>query len=493
MPTRRKFLRYAAQAGSGIALLPRSLIAAPTQGSLVNDIHSQLNPTRVDRIVPVASERAVRSAILSARSDGKPVAIAGGRHAMGGQQFATDAVLLDVRGMKDILHLDREHGIVEVEAGIEWPDLIQGLLAMQQDGAAPWTIVQKQTGADRLTLGGSVSANAHGRGLALRPIIGEVEFFTLMDGDGQSHTCSRTANAELFRLAIGGYGLFGVITRLRLRLMRRTKLERVVELADAADLIATFEDRIASGYLYGDYQFSTDRASEGFLKTGVFSSYRPLSSHAAIADDAKELTEADWRSLYYLSHTDTRRAYETYTSYYLSTSGQHYWSDTHQLSVYIDSYHDALDRQLSATHKGSEMISELYVPRSALAAFLSGIRADLRQNEVQLIYGTIRLIERDTESFLAWAREPWACMVVNLHVEHTDEGVTRAAADFRRLIDRAIEYGGSYFLTYHRWATRKQVEACYPQLPDFLRLKRQYDPGEIFQSDWYGHYKRMFA
>ena len=75
------------------------------------------------------------------------------------------------------------------------------------------------------------------------------------------------------------------------------------------------------------------------------------------------------------AHADTRRAYEAYTSYYLSTSGQRYWSDTGQLSVYIDDYHAELDRRLGAAHKGTEMISELYVPRPALPAFLAAVRA----------------------------------------------------------------------------------------------------------------------
>jgi hypothetical protein len=34
----------------------------------------------------------------------------------------------------------------------------------------------------------------------------------------------------------------------------------------------------------------------------------------------------------------------------------------------------------------------------------------------------------------------------------------------RRLVDRAIEQGGSYFLAYHRWATRAQVKVCYPRM-----------------------------
>jgi FAD/FMN-containing dehydrogenase len=314
-----------------------------------------------------------------------------------------------------------------------------------------------------------------------------------MDADGNTRTCSRTENADLFRLAIGGYGLFGVVTRVRLRLMRRTKVERVVRLIDVDELMPAFEQRIAEGFLYGDCQFSTDTPADGFLKTGVFSCYRPLPIDAQMPADAKELGDDSWRALYYLSHADTRRAYDTYTSYYLSTSGQRYWSDTHQLSVYIDDYHEALDRQLNAAHRGSEMITELYVPRTALGAFLAAVRADFRQHGVQVIYGTIRLIERDTESFLAWARQPWACTVMNLHIDHTPERIAKAAADLRRLIDRAVALGGSYFLTYHRWAERAQVEACYPQMAEFLRLKKRHDPGETFQSDWYRHYMRMFA
>ena len=68
----------------------------------------------------------------------------------------------------------------------------------------------------------------------------------------------------------------------------------------------------------------------------------------------------------------------------------------------------------------------------------------------------------------------------------------RAGDQFRRLIDLGIKYGGSWYPTYHRHALRRQVDACYPQFADFLKLKRKYDPEELFQSDWYRHYKNMF-
>jgi FAD/FMN-containing dehydrogenase len=253
-------------------------------------------------VVAVDCEATLRTALAAARAEGKPVCVAGGRHAMGGQQFAEDAVLLDTRAMCRIIGLDAERGIVEAEAGIQWPELVNGLIALQQDREPAWGIVQKQTGADRLSLGGALAANIHGRGLALRPIIGEVESFRLMDADGRLRTCSRTENRELFRLAIGGYGLFGIVTRARLKLMPRTKLERVVRLIDIDDLMAACAERIAEGFIYGDCQFSTDTSSDTYLRRGVFACYRPLPPDAAMPAEQKELGEAHWRELYYCSH-----------------------------------------------------------------------------------------------------------------------------------------------------------------------------------------------
>ena len=83
--------------------------------------------------------------------------------------------------------------------------------------------------------------------------------------------------------------------------------------------------------------------------------------------------------------------------------------------------------------------------------------------------GTVRFIERDEETWLAWADASYACAVFNLHTPHTEEGVARSAAAFRRLIDLAVERSGSYYLTYHRWADRKQVSACYRSSPSFWR------------------------
>lgn len=491
MINRRAFLKLAGVA----ALMPWGCaqLGVRPSGILLNDVHSGLNPTTVRDVLSVRSSGDIQRVIERAARDRTAISVAGGRHAMGGQQFGTGTLHLDMRSFNRVLNFDPRSGLIEVEAGIQWPELIEATLKLQQGAHQSWGIVQKQTGADRLSIGGGLSANIHGRGLRLKPFVGDIESFTLVSADGQLVTCSRSQNADLFKLAVGGYGLFGVVSSVMLRLSQRQKLQRVVELVQIDDVIQRFEQRIAEGFLYGDCQFALDPASEDFLRRGIFSCYKPVDPTTPIPVRQREISEEQWLRLLYLAHADKTKAFEVYSGEYLTTNGQIYWSDTHQASYYPEGYHRSLDSKMKAGTTGSEMISELYVPRHELAAFFADMREDFRTHNVEAIYGTIRLIERDDESFLAWAKEPWACTVLNLHVSHTADGIERAAAAFRRLIDLARKRGGSYFLTYHKWATRAQVEACYPQFSEFLRLKRRHDPQERFQSDWYRHYRTMFA
>ena len=488
---RRAFLKAAGL----VALRPArpSLAAHKPSDLVVNDIHSQLNATHLRRIVDVDSLRTLQDAVRHASAAGASICIAGGRHAMGGQQFAADGTLLDMRRFNKVLRFDAAKGLAEVESGIMWPALIDDLVRRQAGAAKQWGIAQKQTGADRLTIGGALSANVHGRGLTMKPFIGDIESFVLIDAKGEPRTCSRRENAELFRLAVGGYGLLGAIATLTLRLTPRRKIRRIVEVRTVDDLPAAFDQRIADGFLYGDFQFAIDEKSDDFLRRGVFSCYKPVHASTPMPEGQKELVDDDWRFLLLAAHANKTEAFRRYSSYYVSSSGQLYWSDTHQLSTYLDDYHKAIDTRMGAKDAATELITEIYVPWPRLPDFMAEVAQAFRTNGVPIIYGTIRLIEKDDESFLAWAKDRYACIIFNLHVVHTPDCVEQSAQAFRSLIDMAIKRGGRYYLTYHRYATRSQVEACYPQLPDFLLLKKKYDPEGRFQSDWYRHYRTMFG
>ena len=471
---------------------PRAISHA-SRARVVNDVHSALNATRVARIERPESTGELQEIVARTAQRGSSLSLCGARHAMGGQQFGTAATLVDMTGLAGVMDVDAELGLVTVGAGIDWIQLITHLLWAFPGSDDAWGIVQKQTGADRLTIGGALAANIHGRGLRLQPFAADVESFTLVDAAGTLRHCSRRVNPHLFALAAGGYGLFGAVATVTLRLARRRKLERRVSVVSIDELPSLFELRVREGFEFGDCQFATDPASREFLQVGVFSCYRPVPNDVCIPDGQLTLAPHQWRRLLLLAHTDKSRAFAEYARYYMATDRQVYWSDTHQLADYPEAYHADLDRQLGAAARGSEMITELYVPRPALPEFMRSIRADARQHRMNIIYGTIRIIEEDDLTVLAWARQRWACIVINLHVDHTPDGIQTAAAHFRCLIDRAIELGGSYYLTYHRWATAAQALAAHPRLPEFLSEKRRLDPDGVFRSDWFTHHEQLLG
>jgi FAD/FMN-containing dehydrogenase/ubiquinone/menaquinone biosynthesis C-methylase UbiE len=478
------------EVGSKTPLLTQSV-----NSLLVNDTHSRLNATAVSRVFVIEQSEEIVEALNWARQNSLTVSICAGRHAMGGQQFGSGA-LLDFKRFNKPLFFDQSKGQIEVEAGMEWPALVSFLKNAQTTTAEPWAIRQKQTGADNLSIGGAVSANIHGRGLGLQPFVADVVQLKVIDAAGQKMILSRSENGELFSLVVGGYGLFAIIETVTLQLVPRQALMRQVVMSDRDSIINDFQESIASGATYGDFQFNIDNQSPDFINRGIFSTYLPVCVNQ---DDLRNcggrpqrapqmvLSNNKWQQLVKLAHTDKGAAFEQFSRHYLKTSGQLYWSDTFQLANYLDYYHDEIDTMLSS--QGSEVITELYVPRPALAQFMEEVARLLKQRQANVIYGTIRLIEKDDMTKLAWAKESYACMILNLHVDHESESLRHCGDSFKQLIDLAIAAGGSYYLTYHRYASREQLIACYPQFEDFVRLKQKYDPAGIFSSAWWQHYK----
>jgi hypothetical protein len=100
--------------------------------------------------------------------------------------------------------------------------------------------------------------NVRGRSFRSPPIVGDVESFSLLDAEGKLHTCSCAANEELLSLANGGYGLFGLITHVLLRVVRRFKVRRNLKRIAIKDLLDWYQRRLAAGFVFGDCQYSGD-------------------------------------------------------------------------------------------------------------------------------------------------------------------------------------------------------------------------------------------
>src|SRR5207249_5980629 len=126
------------------------------------------------------------------------------RHTRSKRDWSSDVCSSD-------LSLDVPGKRITVQSGITW-EKIQD--TVNSSGLA----VKAMQSDNNFTVGGSLSANAHGRDLEFSTDRKSVVGFRIMLADGSVVHSSRTENAELFRLAIGGYGMFGIILEVDLEL-----------------------------------------------------------------------------------------------------------------------------------------------------------------------------------------------------------------------------------------------------------------------------------
>ena len=107
--TRRDVMGCTAKVAGAFLALPylsarNSFANAATSSTLVNDIHSQLNPTRVNEVLKPQSAEQLAHIVVSASQQGHTLSLAGKRHAMGGQQFGTDTDLIDMTSLTKLFH-----------------------------------------------------------------------------------------------------------------------------------------------------------------------------------------------------------------------------------------------------------------------------------------------------------------------------------------------------------------------------------------------------
>ena len=278
-----------------------------------NDIHSQeLNETAVRRGRPPSTRSTPRSTRAFRRAPAalQPVTIAGGRHAMGGQQFCAGRDPSTPARSPGCSRSTPRAGIVEVEAGIQWPRSWTSSWPAQKGRARSGAIAQKQTGADRLTH----RRRALGQRSRPRPRHAAVHrrrrvVRARRPRREPAHLQPRRRTADLFRLAIGGYGLFGVdllgdAAAHAAAEARAGGRGRAIRRADRG----LRPSASADGFLYGDFQFAID---DDF---GRLPQARRVLLLPAASPDARpcrrgqrELGDGDWQRALFLAHTDKRR------------------------------------------------------------------------------------------------------------------------------------------------------------------------------------------
>src|SRR4051812_41756180 len=125
---------------------------------------ARLLPAKVGRVERIHDVEQMKALLGEAKQKNLKVSIAGSRHSQGGQTYTDDALVFDMKGFNQILALDEKAKTLTAQAGATWDDV--------QHYVNPRRLAVKVMQSSYVfTLGGTLSANAHGRDLATTSVV----------------------------------------------------------------------------------------------------------------------------------------------------------------------------------------------------------------------------------------------------------------------------------------------------------------------------------
>lgn len=156
----------------------------------------------------------VAEAVRWARARGLKVAAKGVGHSAGGQSQVKDGLVIDMRALDRLHHIDLGAQRFVADAGVEWRTIIATLVPL---GWVPAVV----TDWLHLSLGGTIIAGGVGAQSFKHGIQADlIEQMTVVTGEGEIVSCSATENVELFDAMRGGLGQCGIIVRATMRIVR---------------------------------------------------------------------------------------------------------------------------------------------------------------------------------------------------------------------------------------------------------------------------------
>ncbi len=452
----------------------------------IND-ESCLNRTAVRGIVSAKTEADVAGALAWARAKSLPVTAAGVKHSMGGQAFTKGGVVLDMRAMNAIT-LDPVGMTVTVGAGARWHDI--------QNAIHPRFAIKAMQSTDVFTVGGSISVNAHGMDHRAGALMGSIRQLKMMMADGSIVTASRTENADLFRHAVGGYGLFGVILDATLDIVPNDVYASGRDVIATGDFPKTFAALEADPDIALTYTHLST-APGTLLKEALVYRYakvkEPVGDRAPLGEvGAVKLRRVlvnlskhgnPLRSLKWWSEKNLEHRFEACTI----TRAQAMADGEACLVSRNDPMHDSVPYLYNNLKNETDILHEYFVPRDRILPFVEAMREVFTRRNTNLINASIRAVEKE-ENALSYAPERAFSVVLYVNQKATPAGDAEMRALTSELIDLTHANGGRFFLPYQLHYSPEQLKASYPEIGSFFAAKKQWDPNGLFRNSWYDRY-----
>lgn len=338
-------------------------------------------------------------------------------------------------------------------------------------------------GPNIFTVGGSISVNAHGWDKNTPAVADTVEWFRIALADGTIKRCSLQENFELFHLVLGGYGLFGVILDVGLRVTENHLLQPRYSILPYQALGTHLERQVFNNeraeLVYADLEIAPETLFD-----------EVIISHFERVNQREDLPVVPLQE----------EKYELRDRLFLNLSRKYQWGKSLRWVLYKalrlpnllltrnNLMRAPFQRLRYYSPEDVDILQEYFIPREYAIHFIDSVRTIVKRYNANLLNCTVRIVNRSSKTFLNYAKRDSFAFVLYLNVRKDESGKSMDRMMTRELIDTTLSYGGAFYLPYLPHYDREQLRSAYPEIDSFFAAKKNYDPDELFTNYFYDRY-----
>ena len=387
-------------------------------------------------------------------------------------------LVVDMTPLNRIHSIDPDTGIVDVDGGVTLDQLMKAAL--------PYGLwVPVLPGTRQVTIGGAIGPDIHGKNHHSAGSFGDhVLSMELLVADGRVlHLEPTGETAELFWATVGGMGLTGIILRARIQ-MTFTETAYFIADTDRTDTldetIAAHSDGSEVNYTYSSAWFDAISAppktgrstiSRGSLATlDQLKEFAPKLAKDPLKFNAPQLmTVPDIFPSWTMNKLSLMAIGEAY--YFMGKPARNQVLNLTQFYQPLD----LIGEWNRGYGKAGFLQYQFVVPTDAVEPF-KDIIYDIQSSGHYTALNVFKLFGEGNQAPLSYPMKGWNVCV--------DFPIRPGLNEFLdRLDDQVMQFGGRLYLAKESRTSAEKFHKMYPELPGWLKTRREIDPTGVFASD----------
>jgi len=393
-----------------------------------------------------------------------------------GRSYADQAVneghiTLETSELNRMLSFDEQSGILECEAGVSLDDIIK---VFAPRGWFPMIC----PGTKFVTIGGAIANDIHGKAHhSDGSFVNSVQSFKILLASGEIANASREENTDLFWANFGGLGLLGIILSARIRLIKiettyfKQQSIKISNLEHLLEALETYDAKYKYSVAWINPGASGDQLGKGVLTVG-----NPAQMSDLTAEHKSEPLKV---------HTDGKLSVPFYlpsftlnplTSKLVNTAINFSMTRPQEL-VHYDKFFfplDAINNWNKGYGKRGFLQYQFVLPHDIDVPVLREILQNIVDSGCNPLLNVFKKMG-PKQGLLSFPMEGYTLAI--------DFPISDKLLIFLAEIDqKVLEAGGRIYLGKDAVLDENTFKSMYPELEEWMKVKRKYDPENTFSS-----------